>query len=71
MAYNMMELSNCAFFFFNIKLIGFLPFCGADLYCCSRKIPFAGYLIFYLQQSSFMSEFDTQVPSAFGKVLFF
>ncbi|KAH0984125.1 hypothetical protein GBA52_011302 [Prunus armeniaca] len=27
--------------------------------------PFVGYWIFFLQQSSFMSEFDTQVPSAF------
>ncbi|PQQ17933.1 protein translation factor SUI1 homolog [Prunus yedoensis var. nudiflora] len=27
--------------------------------------PVVGYLIFFLQQSSFMSEFDTQVPSAF------
>ncbi|RXH68053.1 hypothetical protein DVH24_028200 [Malus domestica] len=46
-------------------LFGFTLSANQILYCCSRKITFAGYLIFYLQQSSFMSEFDTQVPSAF------
>ncbi|CAL9013785.1 unnamed protein product [Prunus brigantina] len=47
------------------RLLGFTVSSFSRFNINILRKPFVGYLIFFLQQSSFMSEFDTQVPSAF------